>query len=148
MAGYEKDFVRSFLGMHRQMERFLSDAFRSGQSSTFTRDAAWCPPVDVFETEDAYVVKVELAGVERGDFTVTFDQGQLTVEGCRRDACSRARVSCHQMEIAYGPFRRTVFISRHTDAEHITARCVRGFLEICIPRSEHPPQRKVRIEVE
>jgi len=148
MAGYEKDFVRNFLGMHRQMERFLSDAFRSGHPSAFSSEASWCPPVDVFETEDAYVVKMELAGVDRDNLSVTFDHGQLTVVGCRHEFCSEAKVTCHQMEIPYGQFKRTIFISRNTDADGITAQYVTGFLEIHIPRADRHSQEKVRIEVE
>jgi len=147
MAGYEKDFVRGFLGMQRQMERLLSDAFRVGHPSSFTRDMSWSPPVDVFETEEAYVVKAELAGVRRHDLRVTFDAGRLTIEGSRQDACTQPRVSCHQMEIPYGHFRRAVFISRNVDAEGIVAHYEAGFLEVHIPRSPAELQRKVQIDV-
>jgi len=147
MGREDKDFVRSFLGMHRQMERFLSDAFRAGHPSSFTQDMAWRPPVDVFETETDYVVKVEVAGVERDRLRVSFDQGQLTVEGCREDTCTRARLSCHQMEIPYGYFKRTVFISRNVDVDGIVAHYEAGFLDVRIPRSQTHPQRKVQIDL-
>ena len=148
MAAREGDFIRSFVGMHRQMNRFLDDVFRYGRSPSFTAQHCWSPPVDIFETDTAYVVKVEIAGIDRQSLEVTFDDGQLTVEGCRHDFSPHAKVICHQMEIPYGHFKRSIFISRNIDGDNITAGYVAGFLEICLPRSDVRPQKRVEIKVE
>jgi HSP20 family protein len=148
MATHEKDFVRSFLGMQREMERFLSEAFRRAHPPAFSPHMAWTPAVDVFETATHYVVKVELAGIERDRLRVQLDGGQLVIEGCRDDACPEERVTCHQMEIPYGHFRRTIFVSRDVDAEHVSAHYESGFLTVRIPRSQAGPARSVRIEVD
>ena len=64
----------------------------------------WQPDVDVFETEEAVVVRVELAGVRRDDLRVTVDGDLLRIRGCAR-ARRRPRVRLHQMEIATRPVR-------------------------------------------
>jgi len=148
MAGHEKDIVRSFLGMHREMERFLNEAFRSGQSSSFTGKQSWNPSVDVFETTTSYVVKVELAGLDLDEVEVTFDDGELTISGCRRDRCTEARTSCHQMEIPYGDFKRTVPLSKDINGDGITADYVQGFLEILLPKSQEHRHKRIQIKVE
>ena len=43
----------------------------------------WRPPTDVYETEDKYVVIVEIAGMNEEDFSVTLDQNILTISGLR-----------------------------------------------------------------
>ncbi|HUW56348.1 MAG TPA: Hsp20/alpha crystallin family protein [Planctomycetota bacterium] len=148
MAGYEKDFLRSFLGMHRQMQHLFSHAFHAGRAPSPGGEPSWNPPVDVFETQSCYIVKVEVAGIAREDVNVEFEDGQLTIEGCRHEFSPEARVSCRQMEIPYGHFRRTVFISRNVDGDNITAGYAGGFLEICLPRSDARRHRKVDIKVE
>ena len=148
MAHHEKEFVRNFLGMHRQMERFLNDVFHYGSRPSFTGHQAWIPPVDVFETEDSFIVKVELAGLDLDNLDVTFEDAQLTIEGARHDACSEPRVVCHQMEIPYGYFRRTIPLSRGIDGESITAGYVAGFLAIRLPKARPSGHKKVQIKVE
>ncbi len=142
MAEYEKELIRRFLGMHRRMEHFL------GQASSFTAEQCWSPPVDVFETETSYIVKTEIAGLAREDVEVEFNDGQLTIEGCRHEFCTEPKVSCRQMEIPYGHFRRTIFVSRNIDGDNITASYTGGFLEIRLPRAHAPGQKKVEIKVE
>jgi len=148
MAEYERDLIRRFLGMHRRMEHFLNHAFQGGHASSFTAEHCWSPPVDVFETATSYIVKAEIAGLAREDVEVEFNDGQLTIEGCRHEFSAEAKVSCRQMEIPYGHFRRTVFVSRNIDGDQITASYTGGFLEICLPRARAPRQKRVEIKVE
>ena len=148
MAEYEKDLIRRFLGMHRHMEHFLGHAFQAGHASSFGAEHRWSPPVDVFETATSYIAKAEIAGLAREDVQVEFNDGQLTIEGCRHEFCTEAKVSCRQMEIPYGHFRRTVFVSRNIDGDNITASYAGGFLEICLPRAHARQHRKVEIKVE
>ena len=148
MAGHEKDFIRNLVGMQRQMQHLLSHAFHAAGASPFARESSWSPPVDVFETESSTIVKVEVAGLARENVNVEFEDGQLTIEGCRHEFSPEARVSCRQMEIPYGHFRRTILISRNVDGDNITATYAGGFLEICLPRSDERRHRKVDIKVD
>jgi HSP20 family protein len=145
---HEKEFVRNFLGMHRQMERFLNDVCHYGGRPAFTGDQSWSPPVDVFQTEDGFIVKAEVAGLDLDDLEVSFEDGRLTIEGTRHEACPKASVICHQMEIPYGHFRRTISVSKEVDGERITADYEAGFLEIHLPRSKSHGRKKVQIKVE
>jgi HSP20 family protein len=104
--------------------------------------------VDVFETENSYVVKVEVAGLDLDNLNVTFEDGHLIVSGSRHDSCPETKVTCHQMEIPYGHFKRTMFISRNVDWDGITASYVGGFLEIRLPRAQAARRKKVKIDVE
>jgi len=140
--------VRSFLGMGREMDRLLTDVLRSMHMSSFAGGHSWSPPVDVFETENSYVVKMEVAGLDLSDLNVTFEDGSITVSGTRQDCCSDPKVSCHQMEIPYGQFKRTMFISRNIDWDGITAGYVAGFLEIRLPKAPQGRRKRVKIKVE
>jgi HSP20 family protein len=148
MAGYERDFMRNILSAHRHMERFLNDVLRYGHSMSPAGRQSWSPPIDVFETENSYVVRVEVAGLELNNLEVTFDDGRLTISGYRVDRGSEERVICHQMEIPYGHFTRTIDISRNVDGDSITASYAAGFLEIRLPRSRPVWRKKVEIRLE
>ena len=69
-----------------------------GEFSERVRDDRWQPSLDVFETEKAVVVRVELAGVRRGDLRVSVERDMLYVRGVRRppeDAVAHAPASVH-----------------------------------------------------
>jgi len=148
MGESRNDSVRDLLAVGREMDRFLTDVFRSIHVSSFLGGHSWSPPVDVFETENNYVVKADVAGLDLDNLNVTFEDGYLTISGSRHDCCPEPKVTCHQMEIPYGHFQRTMFISRNVDWDGITAGYVGGFLEIRLPRAPTTRRKKVKIEVE
>ena len=109
------------------------------------RGDRWLPDVDVFESTNGVVVRVELAGVRSEDLRVTVDGGTLRVSGVRR-VIDRSDVKrLHQMEIATGPFERRVQIPVPIDREAVSANLADGFLTVVLPRRAAGP-RQVEIE--
>ncbi len=92
----------------------------------------WQPPTDLFETESAYIVRVEAAGMSQADFTVTLEDRTLRVGGVRPDPDQRS--AYHQMEIHYGEFRTEVLLPGEVDAQGIQAAYDDGFLMVTLPR--------------
>ena len=93
----------------------------------------WRPPTDVYETEEKYVVIVEIAGMDEKDFSITLDQNILTISGERPDTLERK--SFHQMEIYFGEFVTDVEFIHPVDANQCTAEYTRGFLWVSLPKS-------------
>lgn len=96
------------------------------------RSHVWRPATDICETEDAYVVQVEIAGMRGADFTVTFDQRLLVIKGSRSDTGSRK--AYHQMEIPYGEFATEAEIPSAIETKRIEAVYSDGFLRIMLPK--------------
>jgi HSP20 family protein len=93
----------------------------------------WSPPVDLLETEDAFLLYAELPGVEREAIELHADGSRLILSGERQpptDASGFVR-----MERSYGAFRRVFELALPVDAEAITARFERGILEVRVPKS-------------
>lgn len=91
----------------------------------------WQPDVDVFETEEAFVVRAELAGVRRGELRVTVDGDRLRIRGMR-DGEGRRAVRLHQMEIATGPFERSLRIPEDVDRDQVSAHLEDGLLTVTL----------------
>ena len=47
-------------------------------------DIGWMPPVEVFERDHRFTVRVELPGIKKEEIVVTYTDGVLTIEGERR----------------------------------------------------------------
>jgi HSP20 family protein len=130
--------------LQRQMERYLAHFSRAGKRPTilFTPSAqptpAWSPALDMYETPDAIVVLLDLAGVEPAKTEVHTEPNVLTVRGVRSERHGEyvpdEQRSYHALEIAYGRFERTVRLPPGTDAEAARASYRDGLLEITLPK--------------
>lgn len=92
------------------------------------------PCVDVFETAEGMVVKMEIPGMKKKDISVEFERGILIITGRRCDKTNVPKRTYHQMEIDYGAFERGLKIDMPVREDAITALYRDGFLEVHLPR--------------
>lgn len=118
-----------------------------GEFADRLRGDRWEPDLDAFETEKAFVVRVELAGVRSEELRVTVDGEELRIRGERRPAEPAGVRRLHRMEIASGPFERLVRVPIPFDRDGVTAHLAEGFLTVTLPRRA-PSRRRVEIEQE
>ena len=97
-----------------------------------TQSHVWSPPTDLYETETAYVVRVEIAGMREQDFSITLENNFLTVSATRADL--RERRSYHQMEVRFGEFNTGVTLPGPVDPEAALAEYDDGFLVVTLPK--------------
>jgi HSP20 family protein len=92
----------------------------------------WRPPTDVYETADAFVVKVEIAGMREEDFEVGIENNILMISGIRPTL--NERCAYYQMEIRSGKFEIAVEIPAPIKVELSVAEYKDGFLMINLPK--------------
>jgi HSP20 family protein len=93
--------------MAESIERYLRLMPKAHRGMRCTRQM-WDPAADVYRTREGWIVKVELAGVAHDELSVEIDGDTLRIAGCRRDEVFHETVSCHQLEIIYSRFERTI----------------------------------------
>ena len=99
-------------------------------------DLCWRPATDAYETEDTFVVQMDLAGMDPARIEVLADESSLVVRGIRQDSSGPGKKHFHKMEINVGPFSRRVAISVAVDASRATATYRGGFLYVTLPKGE------------
>lgn len=146
-----KDYRDIIRQMEQERQQLTDEAFRIffevpvGGAGRF-----WQPPIDVHETQEQLLVKMELAGAKADDLQVSLspDDRILTISGVRgEDPADRAgRVRCHQLEIYAGPFERSIALPAvPLLRDKITATYKDGFLRISLPKKVLPPKPQRRI---
>ena len=103
------------------------------------RSTTWSPPTDVYETEQNYVIKVEVAGMRDEDFEVAFENNILVIRGHRLD--HNEKRAYHQMEIRFGRFEIAAEIPVVIDIEKANAEYKDGFLVIMLPKVTSKQER-------
>src|SRR5688500_12055176 len=106
-----------FGNLTRQMSHML-DQMQKGYFN-FCPSETWTPSVNLYETDHAYVVCVDLAGVDKEKIDIEVLDNQLTLKGTREVPMMPAaadesanpsgrRLRVHLMEIDHGSFCRQV----------------------------------------
>lgn len=88
-------------------ERIQRQFFQLGMPSASR--PVWQPPVDVYETEDAFVILVALPGVPPDRIQVGIQpHGVLVVSGARLLPAETRGAGIHRLEIPHGQFERRI----------------------------------------
>src|SRR5476651_46036 len=121
-----------------EMFRQLEQDIRTTTDATI-RGMIFHPGLDMYETAQSLVVKMEMAGVnpDRINVEISSDDRFLTIEGERPEGHEdhRDRLRCYNLEIYYGKFQRQISLPGNLklDRERITASYRDGFLVITLP---------------
>ncbi len=132
----------------RQMSDFVEQVLRGKSALMNVYAGAWRPSIDLYESGDAILVIVDLAGVRREEITIEMEGERLRIAGRRREpaeAHGEDLKKCHQMEVDYGPFERVLLVSVPIDRDLIDARYEEGFLKIRLPKKHQELARKIEI---
>jgi HSP20 family protein len=116
---------------------------KAEEATTPTR--AFMPNADVFETEDALTVVLEMPGVDRDHMEIGIDNGVLTVEG-QIDFGKYEGLRPIYGEYNVGPYRRSFRISNRIDQDRISAEMRDGVITLLLPKAEEAKPRKIEVK--
>lgn len=108
---------------------------------------AWAPPIDVYETDDRYVVAAEVPGLARENIDLGLEDSRLTIRGQRAEQTTPGSevIHFHQIERGHGAFSRTFEFASRIDIEAVTADLTNGVLTITLPKAVRQPARKIEV---
>ena len=138
---------RDLLTTQREYDRLLKEAFSpmSGETEVSTR--SWAPPVDIYETEDAIVLKAELPGIDPKDVEVRVEDNTLYLKGERNYEKEVKEQNYHRIERSYGSFARSFSLPNSISAEKVKAEYKDGLLTLTMPKREEAKPKTIKIDV-
>ena len=138
--------LRSAQDEMAQMSPMLAHALGlHGQPQGSDRATAWAPALDISERKDAYLVTVELPGVQADNLEITMEDGLLTIQGERHFAHDSSEQQFHRVERRYGTFRRAITLPAHVMTEQIQASFEDGVLQILVPKAEEAKPKRIQV---
>lgn len=93
-------------------------------------DMCWRPATDAYETDEHFIVQVDLAGMDPAQIEVLADEKSLVVRGIRKESSVPGKKHFHKMEINVGPFIRKIPIAVKVDPGSAKAEYRSGFLYV------------------
>lgn len=144
MTGITPFGSRSLLS---DFDRLFGSVFPLGFDGQSSYGANWLPAFDVMEKEKEYVVRVEAAGIEKGDFNVTVKDGVLTITGEKKGEEEKDGNDYSYRESRYGRFARSFRLPDEVNEKKVKANYKNGVLTISVPRSKPVEVKELEVEI-
>jgi len=138
--------AREFEKFRREIDR-LWDNFFERRPARVEEGEEWLPALELAETENEYVVKAEVPGMDPKDIDISLSDGMLTIRGEKKQEREEKEANYHLVERSYGSFTRSIQIPKPVQGEKITASHKNGVLKIVLPKSEEAKKKEIKIKV-
>ena len=135
------DPFRDITAFRNDLNRLFTTALGGNVTGTQT----WTPAVDVFETKDAVVLKVDLPGLTADEVDVEVDENVVTISGERVLKDTVEDGNYYRLERSYGSFSRSLTLPQGIKADEVVASFTDGVLAVTVPKAEEAKPRKVAI---
>ncbi len=131
-----------------RFETTLEQMFRTMNPGFSLCSPSWTPPMDIFETRDAIIIRADMAGVKKEDMEVEINSKAVRIYGKRSELTPGENGTYRLAEIQYGTFERILFLPAPVDTEIVNASYVNGFLQITLAKLPMDTVHKIPISEE
>ena len=139
---------REMAGLRNRMGRLFTDVPNEAwEGSEGLTASVWNPPVDVFDTPEAIVLKADLPDLSEKDVEISVEGNTLTLRGERKKESEVQEKDYYRIERNYGTFSRSFSIPPTVDAEKIAAHFSQGVLKISLPKREEAKPKQIKVKV-
>ncbi len=142
-----RDPFREMLSWNRAMEHMLNNFYEDGELG-FGEPLNLRMPLDVIESDEEFIVKADVAGIDPDNIEITYTDNNLSIKGEmteeREEEGDEGRY--HLRERRYGTFSRTISMPGSVDVENIQAETKNGVLKIHLPKKEEVKPRRIEIK--
>lgn len=134
------DPLREMMVVRKSMDRDLSLAPTSWKSFN------WSVALDVAESDDDYIVKASLPGINPDDLEITFSDNRLTIKGELKEDKEFDEAHYHLRERRYGSFTRSIKLPSGIESDKIEAKYESGVLKLHLPKVEDVKPKKITVK--
>jgi HSP20 family protein len=132
---------REFEDIYERMGQLMNLAF--GLVPADLGEMPWSPLADLSETDNAYVVKADLPGVNKDQVDIQLQDRELVISGEIADDQNGDRR--HRSTRRTGRFEFRTYLPGEVNADAVTAQLSDGVLTVTVPKSEAAKPRKIEI---
>ena len=135
------DPFREFEQLQEEMGRLVQSVW---SPAGVGNGGAWTPFADVEETEDAWMIEVELPGVDRKDVNVEMRNSELVIVGDIKE--KERKGVLRRRARRTGHFEYHVTLPGEPNEENIDAKLHDGILTVRVPKTEQAKPRRIEVK--
>ncbi|KRT66044.1 MAG: Heat shock protein Hsp20 [Candidatus Dadabacteria bacterium CSP1-2] len=140
---------KDFGSLQERINRMFDDTIRTlyPTDGEELEKGTWAPAVDIYETNDSFVVSADLPGLNKDEIQIDLKDNTLTLKGEKKFEEKVSKDNYIRVERAYGSFVRSFTLPQNVDPEKIKAKYKEGVLEITIPKKEEAKPKQIKVEL-
>jgi HSP20 family protein len=119
----------------------------NGVARDETTARSWIPLANISESENEYLIRLELPDVKKEDVKIAVADGVITISGERKMEHEDKSENAIRIESIYGTFTRSFVLPDSVDVKGIDAEAKDGVLRIHIPKTKTQKAQPLAIEV-
>lgn len=132
---------RLFDELASELDWAFGNAFDGGSRTNLS----WAPPADLCELENAYVLRIDVPGLERDDIELTVEDGVFTVRGAYEEEAAEEDATWHLRERGNRRFVRSFRLPTSVDRDAVGATLSNGILEVTLPKVADARPRRIEV---
>jgi len=125
------------------MDKLMDDGFRY---PGFAFSEGTIPAVDIFETDNDFVVKASVPGVKQDDLDISIVGDTLTIKGEVKAEEEQKGKNYYRQECRYGSFVRSLTLPAELNADKAEASMENGILTLTIPKVEKAKPKAIKVK--
>ena len=144
MDQFSKKLLKELEQMQQQSGRILRSMSIARMIPAEGR--GWQPAVDIYETENEYLLYAELAGTDSDSLQVVVEGQSIRISGLRQLSGHPSIACIHQLEMELGPFQRTLTLPGAIELDEVHSTYSNGVLQVVLPKKGKKPRRTISIQ--
>ena len=145
----------SLMGLHRDMDRWFEDTFKSLGMPGFEPRlvdemrlaGVFRPQLDISGDANSYEISLDVPGMTQDDLSLEIRDDILMIKGQKEERSEDKDKHYYCVERSYGSFQRTLALPDDANADEIKANLDKGVLKLVIPRRSAPAMDVKRIDI-
>jgi len=144
MSIVRREPLREFMTLREAMDRLFEDSFVGRRPGEWPSAHATLP-LDMYQTEDAAVIKSSLPGVKPDEIDVTVSGNTLTISGETKEEDEVKEEDYFRRERRYGSFSRSVLLPEGLEPDKAEASFEDGVLTLTIPKAPETKPKVIKV---
>lgn len=149
----------SLLSLHRDMDRWFDEAFRSfgmsamgsgllgGNMENSPMSQLYRPQIDVSADDNHYEITLDVPDMSESDLAIEVKDDMLMIRGQKEDRSEKKDRHFYRVERSCGSFQRTLSLPDDANVDEISADLKKGVLRLSIPRRQAASEDVKRISI-
>jgi len=131
--------------MRRDMDESFSRFFSKPLAVAGVPAFEFVPAINIKETEKAFEISVEVAGMKPEEIETTLTGDVLTIKGEKKKEKEETKGDYHLTERGFGSFSRSFRLPSQVERDKLKAKCEDGVLNLTLPKSANEKVTKIQI---
>ena len=136
--------VRDFLSLRDAMDQLFDEMI--SQPGNLAAGNRLMPAIDLYQTEDAVVLKASLPGINPDDLKISVSGDLLTIQGEQTTELEDKQATYHIRERKWGSFSRSLSLPVPVQSDKANAEYENGILTLTLPKAEEVRPKTISVK--